>query len=144
MLSVKRDAYTFSNENYGAFEKHKLCQRNCRRECEYTKIKHHSYETELSPLFKQVLISGAKEVAPWVSDDEILNTSLYTFYYGSNVYQVQEQVERITVDTLISKIGGIMGIWAGMSLITIVQLVEYTFYIFVDWTMSLRAGKANE
>ncbi len=54
--------------------------------------------------------------------------ALLDIFYGEVTYRVREQSERVTVDSLISKIGGSMGIWAGMSLVTVVQLLLYVLY----------------
>ncbi len=63
-----------------------------------------------------------------ITKEQLNSFTVLDVYYGDVNYRVTEHHERITVDRLISKIGGSMGLWAGMSLVTLVQLLVYVLH----------------
>ncbi len=80
-----------------------------------------------SPIQRENLLSITRSLPglAHVTEDQLDSFAVLDLYYDDANYRVKEHHERITVDSLISKIGGSMGIWAGMSLVTVVQLLVY-------------------
>lgn len=57
--------------------------------------------------------------------EEIEQLILLNIFYESNEYRVIEKVNRASADELVSNIGGVLGVWTGMSMITILQAFLY-------------------
>lgn len=49
-------------------------------------------------------------------------------YHESGEYQVVERVNRVSLDEVVSNIGGALGAWTGISFITIFQAFVYMGY----------------
>lgn len=58
------------------------------------------------------------------------NLTLVEIYFESTQYRVVTKMTRTTVDELISDIGGSLGVWTGISIVTIFQAVVYIAYAF--------------
>lgn len=56
-----------------------------------------------------------------------MNYTLLTLYYPDIGYQEIQEVESINGENLIGQVGGLMGLWTGSSLISVVQLIFYLF-----------------
>ena len=66
------------------------------------------------------------------AEDDRSNLILLHVYYPSLHYTVTAQVESFTLDTLISNLGGQIGLFLGASLMTLVELIEGLGFIM--WT----------
>lgn len=51
--------------------------------------------------------------------------ALLEMYFESNQLVVMEKIRRMTVDSLISSIGGSLGVWTGISIISVAQALIY-------------------
>lgn len=58
----------------------------------------------------------------------VKHVSLLEIYFESNQMVIMERIRRISVNTLISNIGGSLGVWTGLSIISIVQALVYVFF----------------
>ncbi len=63
--------------------------------------------------------------APWMTSQDMQNLSIVQLYYDTSHYKVLELKQRVTLERLISQMGGVMGVWAGMSCVTLFQLILY-------------------
>ena len=56
-----------------------------------------------------------------------------SLFFESTKIRVVEKVERYTIETLISNVGGALGLWAGISIITMYQAIVYLLTAFVEF-----------
>ena len=69
-----------------------------------------------------------EEIYAWVAS-HFLRLNIYA---NSNIVLVKEQVPMYTPTDLLCNIGGCLGLWVGMSVITIVECFDLGFKMFVN------------
>ncbi len=113
------------------------CTPKCLTRCKYIEISHQVTTTHISPTAIDKAVSDIRQIAeePWMAESVILNMTFLQLYYATNMFRVHEHTQRFTIDSLISRVGGIMGLWAGMSLVTLCQLLVYLLYTIVSWVL---------
>lgn len=63
-----------------------------------------------------------------VSNEELKQLMLLEMFYETNEYKVIEKADRVSLDQLISNIGGTLGVWTGLSVIGMFQAFMYVLY----------------
>ena len=90
----------------------------------------------LSRLGVRYGLSTQTEALEWSRDLLMLDV-----YAESNAYVVRELVEKMSIFTFIGSVGGILGLWLGASLITILQCAYFAFSFAVQPALKRRMKK---
>lgn len=118
------------------------CKMGCNESCDWQSIS----SVVSSTLFpapnkvdklREILNSNGRNF----SSEAVKRLALVEIYYGSLFIRYTERMERATVNELISNIGGALGAWAGISLITIYQAF---IYLAMGCTNMLAARRARQ
>jgi Amiloride-sensitive sodium channel len=114
--------------------------KNCPEQCNYERLEakvsasrfvHPKKAKTMAKYFNRVF---AETRDNWtnMTEDEVKELILMELYYDNMQSRVIERMTRLSIDEFISNIGGCVGVWTGISLITIIQLLFYIVKGFVD------------
>jgi hypothetical protein len=78
------------------------------------------------------------------TEDQIRQLTSIELYYEMKQMRVVEKTPRSTIDELISNIGGCLGVWSGISFLSIFQIVCYTWRALSHKLAKRKAKRALE
>jgi hypothetical protein len=106
------------------------CYAKCDEACEYEKIdmklshaqfpaptKVRAFTTYLNRVFNR---KGEN-----FTEDETRQLSLFEMYYEMKEHRVIEKVTKTSLEELISNLGGALGVWTGLSMLSFYQMLIY-------------------
>lgn len=106
------------------------CMGQCKKACSYYSLDMR-ISTAIFPApakvtaFTTYLNRAFNESGLNFTDEETRQLSLFEMYYETEELQVIEKITRTSIDELISNIGGAMGVWTGLSLLSVYQCIVY-------------------
>jgi hypothetical protein len=119
------------------------CCMQCGEACEYEKIdtklshaqfpaptKVHAFTTYLNRVFNRKGLN--------FTDDETRQLSLFEMYYEMKEHRVIEKVTKTSIEELISNLGGALGVWTGLSMLSFYQML---IYVLKGFCSGKRASK---
>lgn len=108
------------------------CQDGCPEPCMYDSIvatisssilvSPSSMDVSVATFNKMML---GKNASPIYSAENLRRLTLLELNYESRQIKVVERVQRLSIEELISNIGGCVGVWSGLSILSIVQIFVY-------------------
>lgn len=111
------------------------CTRQCPIECKIVRYSHG--------------ISLAKYPSEWLSNQTDLNPKqtterlLINIYFGEMFYSLVEETPAMTVDQLLALVGGSLGLFLGASLLTLLEVVEFAYYVCLYFAVRNREKAAQ-
>lgn len=114
-----------------------LCQSRCPLECESIKYNMYSSESDYpSKAYASLLMQNPLIRSKYASNPSDLtydslkrNLVQISVYYGDLGYQKFEELEKTRVGDLISRIGGTLGLFLGMSFLSFVEIIDILLQI---------------
>ena len=96
------------------------CVRECREPCKRRRVQSTLYVSE-STVWRRREVLRNQLNSTQLTNATIDETITISLSYPSFVYKRMETTPKITVEGFLSSIGGAMGVWAGMSIITLIE-----------------------
>ncbi|CAH3139010.1 unnamed protein product [Pocillopora meandrina] len=116
------------------------CQERCREDIFKTTV---SLAKWPSIQYRDTLIAKTHEEHNRNHSEETSDHFLkLKIYYGELDFEVIEEEEAYTMPSFLSDIGGLMGMWIGISVLTIVELLELIAVLFIT-VFKMYSKKAN-
>jgi hypothetical protein len=126
MINCRKFNFTYDESGFNMNK----CLEKCQEACEYENVyavttqaqfpaepKLEAFTTYLNRAF------GSRGFN--YTDKHASQMILFEMYYQTDDIRVISKIEKITIDQLISNLGGALGLWTGLSLLTMFQAVVY-------------------
>lgn len=129
-FSCLRYSYSNTSSDVRIYRK---CYESCPELCDFKRVEAKISSAKLIPSKKvksytrYVNKAMSRNKSNWrnMTEDEVQQLILLEMYYENNQARVIERMTRLSIDELISNIGGCVGVWSGISMITVVQVLFY-------------------
>ncbi|XP_042857069.1 low-density lipoprotein receptor-related protein-like [Penaeus japonicus] len=117
-------------------------QCDCPQACREMKYQTQVASSKIDDVYYRILSQTRKEVPSMCSNDTELLRLLV--YLGSMYYDVIEETPAYTWDTLLSNIGGSLGLFIGVSLVSILEVLEFLWDVCcISLRRCRKPGKLN-
>ena len=144
-----RDLNCLKNNNEYLFENFvELCDKNCPMQCSQiiykTAISFSQYPTEWYSekiikdngiFLRNITKENNLSYDQWSFDYLKQTTLKLNIYYDDLFFIMVTEIPAFTIDSLIAYIGGTMGLFLGISLLSLIELVELIFHIIYNATV---------
>lgn len=78
------------------------------------------------------------------STHELKQLTMIELYYEIKQVRVIEKSPRLSIDELISNIGGCLGVWSGISFLSIFQILSYLFRALLYYSKKGRGQRISQ
>ncbi len=140
-------SFTVRNSFYGSFESIQTCLDECPTPCKYfefeTALSHSNYPTDyyfnllnsskskLNTIYQPYLKEINKTSLSDIKETVVNSILAVNIYYKDRSYVFINENPSITVDTWFGTVGGVLGLFMGMSMLTLCELFEFLFLLIV-------------
>lgn len=106
------------------------CVTQCTEPCEYDTLSAKISNAQFPSPRKLASLTTyfSRAMGQEFTEDVVAELTLLEIYYETNQIKVVEKTERTSIDELISNIGGTLGVWMGISLVSVFQALVYILY----------------
>ena len=134
--------------NFGNSSSNTVCQSSCEFECSPIEFDIKTYNghyptTHYKSILQQWVQNNNKNVSYSDIPDSFAKVNVY---YHSMQYLTTEQTQKFQGIDLLSNLGGVLGLWLGISLMTLIEIVELIYnliYTFVKYRLIIKNAKIN-
>lgn len=77
------------------------------------------------PAFTTLLNRAFRDKGLTFTEEETRQLSFFEMYYEMEEQRVIEKITRSSIDELVGNIGGALGVWTGLSILSIYQCIIY-------------------
>lgn len=135
-----------------------MCEDECPEPCDYAVVQAKLSSAALFPSSKvdesldflhrlystQDNYDPAKSAINTRNAEELEQLTMLELYYESKQIKVMERVQRLSIDELISNIGGTLGVWSGLSLLSILQMFVYMLRALIHYIFARRVQRCGK